>query len=278
MGPALLHVEVEARVAVVTIDAPPVNVLTVPLLLELREVLGALAGDAGVSVVQLRSAHPAFFIAHFDVAALLAIPVDEGPSRSDRLGSFHLLCELVRTMPKVTICEIAGRVGGGGAELAASCDLRFGALDGFRLNQMEVPLGILPGGTGTQRLPRLVGVGRALEIVLGGNDVDAATAERWGWLNRAVPDADLPGAVAALAQRIASFPPGALEKAKRSVRAAEEQPLHEALLDEAHLFAQALRDPEARRRLQAFLDAGGQTEEVELRIAEVVAELGGTPG
>lgn len=274
----LLHLEVDERVAVLTVDAPPINVLTVPLLRELGAAMEALSGDDAVSVVLLRSADSDFFIAHFDVAAILSIPVGGDAARAEELGTFSRLCELVRTMPKATICEIGGRVGGGGAELAASCDLRFGARDGFRLNQMEVPLGILPGGTGTQRLPRLVGMGRALEIVLGGIDVDATTAERWGWLNHALPDEELTAAVGAVARRIASFPPGALARAKRSVRAAEELPLREALLDEAHLFAQTLRDPEARRRMQAFLDAGGQTRDVELRVAEVVTELGGHRG
>lgn len=271
----LVQVDVEDRVATMTIDAPPINVMTVALLGELNGALRALAEDDDVSVVVLRSADPDFFIAHFDVSAILTIPAEGVPERSGELGGFHRMCELARTMPKVTICEIAGRVGGGGAELAASCDLRFGAAGRFFLNQMEVPLGILPGGTGTQRLPRLVGVGRALEIVLGGIDVDAETAERWGWLNRALPDDELAGFVGDLARRIASFPPGALARAKQSVRNAEDRPLREALLDEAHLFAETLRDPEARRRMQAFLDAGGQTRDVELRIAEISADLAG---
>lgn len=271
----LVGITVADRVATMTIDAPPINVMTIPLLSELSRSLQALAEDDSVSVVVMRSADPDFFIAHFDVAAILTIPAEGEAQRSGELGGFHRMCELARTMPKVTICEIAGRVGGGGAELAASCDLRFGGRGSFVLNQMEVPLGILPGGTGTQRLPRLVGVGRALEIVLGGVDVDGETAERWGWLNRALPDDELAGFVDGLARRIASFPPAALANAKQSVRASEEVPLREALLDEAHLFAQTLRDPEARRRMQAFLDLGGQTREVELRIEDMADELAG---
>lgn len=266
----LLEVAVEERVATVTIDAPPVNVITLPLLAELRTCLSTLAADDEVTVVVLRSADPDFFLAHFDVAAILSVPVEGEAVRRDELGSFSRLCELARTMPKVTICEVAGRVGGGGAELAASCDLRFGARETFVLNQMEVPLGIIPGGTGTQRLPRLVGTGRALEIVLGGIDVDAGTAERWGWLNRALPAAELRDHVERLARRIASFPPEGVALAKRSVRNAEDLPLGEALLEEAHLFAQALRDPSAQARMRAFLAAGGQTREVELRVADVV--------
>ena len=277
----LVDVVVAGRVATATVDAPPVNVITIPLLTELHTCFGALAVDDDVTVVVLRSAHPDFFLAHFDVGAILAAPTAGEAARREELGSFSRLCELARTMPKATICEIDGRVGGGGAELAASCDMRFGSLEAFALNQMEVPLGILPGGTGTQRLPRLVGSGRALEIVLGGIDVDAGTAERWGWLNRALPRSELRDHVDRLATRIASFPPGAVDKAKRSLRNAELLPLQEALLEESHLFAQTLRDPEAQRRMRAFLDVGGQTRDVELRVAEVVAgldEQGDGPG
>ena len=271
----LVDVVVTGGVATATVDAPPVNVITIPLLAELHACLATLAADDAVTVLVLRSASPDFFLAHFDVGAILAAPTAGEAVRREELGSFSRLCELARTMPKATICEIDGRVGGGGAELAASCDMRFGSTEGFTLNQMEVPLGILPGGTGTQRLPRLVGSGRALEIVLGGIDVDASTAERWGWLNRALPRAELRDHVERLARRIASFPAGAVAKAKRSVRNAELLPLHEALLEESHLFAQALRDPAAQRRMRAFLDAGGQTRDVELRVAEVVAGLDG---
>jgi enoyl-CoA hydratase/carnithine racemase len=270
----LLHVAVEDRVATVTIDAPPINVMTLPLLGELSRCIQAAAADDDLTVVVFRSADPDFFIAHFDVAAILEFPAEGEAVRADELSGFHRMCETVRTMPKATICEIAGRVGGGGAELAASCDMRFGASGRFTLNQMEVPLGILPGGTGTQRLPRLVGTGRALEIVLGGMDVDAETAERWGWLNRALPEDELRRFVDGLARRIASFPPLAVALAKASVCNAEDQPLHDALLDEAHLFAQTLRDPDARRRMATFLEIGGQTREVELRMGDVATELG----
>ena len=114
-------------------------------------------------------------------------------------------------MGTATIVKVAGRVGGGGAELAASCDMRFGVLGRTMVNQMEVPIGILPGGSGTQRLPRLVGRGRAMEFVLGGIDVDADTVERWGWLNRAFATrSELDTYVDDLARRIASFPPDAV--------------------------------------------------------------------
>src|SRR6202035_4416668 len=125
-------------------------------------------------------------------------------------NAWHVMCERFRTMDKVTIAQIEGRVGGGGAEISASFDMRFGAVGRTIINQMEVPVGILPGGTGTQRLPRLLGRGRALEVILGGVDLDAETAERWGWLNRALPPAEVGPFVGALARRIAGFPPQAV--------------------------------------------------------------------
>jgi enoyl-CoA hydratase/carnithine racemase len=176
-------------------------------------------------------------------------------------------------MPKATIAKIAGRVGGGGAELSASCDMRFGLLGRTVVNQMEVPIGILPGGTGTQRLPRLVGRGRAMELVLGGVDLDAATAERWGWLNRAFATGDeLDAYVDDLARRIASYPPQAVVNGKAAVLAAEGDPTP-GLVEEAYLFDQLVARPDARAAMQRFLDAGGQTREGELRVGELNAEI-----
>jgi enoyl-CoA hydratase/carnithine racemase len=271
---SLVGVEVSAGVAVATIDAPPINVMTGAVFAALAERCAELEQDDDVRVVVFRSADPDFFIAHFDVELILRFPTDRPPERDPQLNGFHEMCERVRTMPKVTIAEIAGRVGGGGSEFAASCDMRFGALGRTVVNQMEVPLGILPGGTGTQRLPRLLGRGRAMEVILGGVDLDAETAERWGYLNRALPAAELTAHVDALAQRIARFPPGAVARAKQSILNAEGLPLHDALVEEAFLFQETLRDPAAQRAMQRFLDAGGQTRAVELRVADAVGDLG----
>lgn len=270
---SLLHVEITEGVAVVTIDAPPMNVMTIPLYLELAAACAELEADDDVRVVVLRSADPDFFIAHFDVAAILQFPIDGPAIRADELSAFHEMCERLRTMPKATIAEIGGRVGGGGSELASSCDMRFGALGRTVVNQMEVPLGILPGGTGTQRLPRLLGRGRAMEVILGAIDLDAETAERWGYLNRALPPEELRPFVDALARRIAGFPAGAIARAKRAVANADDLPLRAGLVEEAFLFQETIRDPEAQAAMQRFLDLGGQTREPELRMGELVTEL-----
>lgn len=268
-----LSVATADGVCVATIDAPPVNVMTIELFGALAEFAERVEVDDRVRVVVLRSANPEFFIAHFDVEALVGMPVDGDAVRADRLGRFHVMCERFRTMPKATICEIAGRVGGGGAELAASFDMRFGALDAMVLNQMEVPLGILPGGSGTQRLPRLVGRGRAMEIVLGGVDVDAVTAERWGWLNRALPAGELTGFVDRLAARIAGFPASAVALAKQSTLNADAMEPTDGLIEEQFLFQRLMHTPDAQTRMRAFLAQGGQTRDGELRVAELGGEL-----
>jgi enoyl-CoA hydratase/carnithine racemase len=269
----LIRVEVDEGVAFATIDNPPINILTVPLFQELVRLSEEVAADDDVRVFVLKSANPDFFIAHFDVQALLQSPIDGEAVRTDELGAYHLMCERFRTMPKATIAQIEGRVGGGGSELASSFDMRFGVRGKTKINQMEVPLGILPGGTGTQRLPRLVGRGRALEIILAGDDLDAETAEQWGYLNRALYADQIGPFVISLARRIASFPPEAVRLAKASVDAAD-MPLKEGLLEEAYLFQQLMRTDDAQRNMKRFLEIGGQTREGELEVNELSRRLG----
>jgi len=272
---SLVHVEVAGGIATATIDNPPINLMTLELFGQLATLAELVERDPDVRVLVLRSADPDFFIAHFDVELILQFPTSAPVERETEHNSFHQMCERLRTMPKATICVVAGRVGGGGSELAASCDMRFGLLGKTVVNQMEVPIGILPGGTGTQRLPRLLGRGRALEVILGGADLDAATAERWGYLNRAFDSADqLDAHVAELAGRIAGAPPAAVQAAKAAVLLAE-PPVDEGLFAEAELFAGLLRTPEAAPAMRAFLAAGGQTREAELDVGELTRQLTG---
>ena len=271
----LLTVARAGRVATVTIDNPPVNVITMALLAELEALSVMLKRDPDLTVVVMRSADPDFFLAHFDVAAILERPTAGTAQRDAQIKPFHSLCERFRTMNKVVIGQIEGRIGGGGSELAANFDMRFGVRGKTRVNQMEVPLGIMPGGTGTQRLPRLIGHGRAMELILSGNDMDAETAERWGYLNRIfAPDAITPY-VDNLARRIASFPPTAVRVAKESVNNSE-KPWLEGLFEEAYLFEGLLRTEAAQRNMQRFLEIGGQTREGESRMDELCAALGET--
>lgn len=263
-----IHVDVQDGIATATIDNPPINLMTLALYEQLVAFTSEIEGDEQVKVVLLQSADPDFFIAHFDVEAILGMETSAPAERAAELNPFHQMCERLRIMPKATIAKIAGRVGGGGSELALSCDMRFGALGKTVINQMEVALGILPGGTGTQRLPRLVGRGRALEVILGCDDLDAATAERWGYLNRALPLEELDAFVERLAKRIASFPAEAIRLAKESVNNAE-RPIGEGLIEEAYLFQQTLRTTGAQQRMKRFLELGGQTREGELRVGEL---------
>lgn len=272
---SLVHVEIAGRVATATIDNPPINLMTGALFAELQALVDRVEHDENVRVLVLRSADPDFFIAHFDVELILRFPTDAPVERETELNGFHRMCECFRTMPKATICVIAGRVGGGGSELAASCDMRFGLLGRTVVNQMEVPIGILPGGGGTQRLPRLLGRGRALEVILGGADLDAATAERWGYLNRAFATAaDLDAHVADLAARIAGAPPAAVAAAKAAVLLAE-TPVEDALLTESELFNSLLRTPDAGPAMRAFLASGGQTRDAELEVGDLTRRLTG---
>ncbi len=264
-----LRITDDAGVRTFIFDSPPVNVITNDLTKALFIATNEAADDPGVRVVVLRSNNPEFFLAHFDVGAILDMPAPAEPMTEPH--SFHRLCELFRTMPKPTIAMIDGRVGGGGAEIAASCDMRFGS-EHTVVNQMEVGLGIIPGGTGTQRLPHLVGRGRAMEIVLGSDDIDASTATEWGWLNRLIPSNDLEDFVYRFAHRLASFPALAVANAKAAVLASQPDPTP-GLVREGQLFEDLVADPDAKARMRAFLDHGGQTPATETRMGAFIAEL-----
>ena len=269
----LLKVEVSGRVATITVDNPPINIITLPLYAELRSLSEELEHDSNLSVVVLKSADPDFFLAHFDVETILQFPVEDEAQRSPEPNPYHVMCERFRTMDKITIAQIEGRVGGGGSELSASFDMRFGVRGKTIINQMEVPIGILPGGTGTQRLPRLVGRGRALLIIVGGDDLDAETAERWGYLNRIFEAGEIGAYVEKLAQRIATFPVEAVRLAKEAVNCAD-LPLEAGLAEESFLFQRLLRNDSAQTSMRRFLELGGQTREGELRVGELNAEVG----
>jgi enoyl-CoA hydratase/carnithine racemase len=270
----LITVEVRGRVAYATINNPPINLINAALLDELVRFSTDLEADENLLVLVLRSANPDFFIAHFDVGAILEFPTDQPARREDYSNSFyHAMCERFRLMNKITIAQIEGRVGGGGSELAMSFDMRFGVRGKTVVNQMEVPLGILPGGTGTQRLPRLVGRNRAIEVILSGIDLDAETAERWGYLNRALEPAQIGPYVEWLAGRIASFPVEAVRLTKQAINCAD-KPLEEGLKDESYLFQQLVRTESGRRNMKKFLEIGGQTREGELKVGELSGRLG----
>jgi enoyl-CoA hydratase/carnithine racemase len=266
-----LRIERSDGVAVVTIDHPPINLLDLTLITDLARLSHELLGDDSVRAAVFRSANPDFFIAHADVSLIQQLPA-VAPPRSQAPSPFQQMVERFRTLPLATIGMIEGRARGGGSEFLLSLDMRFAAAGRAWFGQPEVALGIIPGGSGTQRLPRLMGRGRALEAILGCDDFDAELAERYGWINRALPPERLEPFVMALARRIASFPKSAIAWAKQSVDAAE-RTTFEGLVEEAHLFDVSAASQPARRRMQAFLDAGGQRRETELEIRDLLAQI-----
>jgi enoyl-CoA hydratase/carnithine racemase len=256
-----LKIRMDGGVAFVTIDHPPLNLFDLSLIGEIDRVGRELEADPAVRVVVVDSADPIFFIAHADVNLILSLP-EEAPPRPSEPSLFQQVVDRFRTMPKATIAKIEGICRGGGSEFVLSMDMRFASLGKAVIGQPEVAVGIIPGGSGTQRLPRLMGRGRALEVVLGCEDFPADLAERYGYVNRALPPEELTPFVERLAHRIAAFPAEAIARAKAAVAAAE-PPVAQGLIEEAHLFNECVAVPEARARMQAFLEAGGQTRELE---------------
>ncbi len=268
-----LQVQCTQGVARVTLDNGPINLLDKPLFKELLRLTDQLAADDRVRVVLLCSANPDFFIAHFDVGLILKFPADP-PLPDAPLSPFHRMAEAWRTMPKATIAVVEGRAGGGGSEIALSCDMRFALRGRAVFNQPEVALGILPGGSGTVRLSRLLGRSRALEVVLGCDDVDADLAERWGWVNRTLDADTLWPHVERLAARIASYPPHAVAAAKASVLRAE-QGVACDLQAEGAAFQGTLSGPGTRAAMEGFLARGGQTPAGESRLGALCGALHG---
>ena len=262
-GYETLKVGVDGGIAVATIDHPPINLFDAALIVEMDRFGREVEADPDVRVVVVDSANPEFFIAHADVGLILQLPQAQQDTPTE-LPLFTAMVDRFRTMPKVSIAVIEGRARGGGSELALGMDMRFAARGRAVLAQPEVAVGIIPGGGGTQRLPRLVGRARALEVIAGCADVDAELAERWGYVNRALPEDELRPFVDALARRIASFPGEAIAHAKAAVISAEPDPVP-GLLEEAHRFNQTLTLDETRARMEGFLAAGGQTLEFELQ-------------
>ena len=267
-GVSTLRVDVDGGVAWVTIDHPPVNLWDAAFTGDLVALIGAVERDDDMRVAVLTSADPEYFIAHADVGMILGMSTEPRPPLTEA-SPVNRLLDRMRAMPKVWIAAIAGIARGGGSEIALSCDMRF-ATRSARLGQPEVALGIIPGAGGTQRLTRLVGRARALEIVLGCDDVSGDEAAAIGYVNRALPDDELIPFVRRLASSIASMPAVAVAGAKEAVGAAPEPG---GFLVEGDRFHDALGDSESRRRMEAFLRLGGQTREGERDLGAILDQL-----
>lgn len=266
-----LEVEIDERIAWVTFDHQPINLLDMQMIREIDQLSKALEANTSIHVAVFQSADPDFFIAHADVELIRQLPTDI-TERPTELNLYVAALERLRTLPIATIGKVAGIARGGGAEFLWSLDMRFAAIGRTTLSQPEVAIGILPSGSGSTRLPHLVGRARALEISLACEDFTAELAQTYGLINRAVPADELDDFVVKLATRIASFPKPAIQSAKLAVDVALKDPT-DALLEEAHQFNLLRGTSDAQERMAAFMSLGGQTREGELDLNMVIKGL-----
>src|SRR5579862_20674 len=239
----------------VVFDYPPFNMVDDTMFQSLQDLLARMDASPTLRVVVFESAIPDFYLAHFDLTGKIGnIMTAVG------LSGLPILMDTFVRLSKsqvVSVAKIRGCVRGVSSEFVLACDMRFASRENTRLGQPEVGVGVHPGGGGTERLPHLVGRGRALEIILGANDFDGDTAERYGYVNRSLPDAELDGFVDALARRIASFDRRALVAAKHLVNEVSLPPF-DRLLDAFTSFGTSLGWPEAQNRVRAVLERGLQ--------------------
>jgi len=256
-----LRAELDRGVAFVTIAHPPINLLDRELLRELRRLARWLEGEEDLRVVVFRSADPEFFLAHADLVMIRDYGA-AAPVPHEKLSPFVELGERFRRMDKLSIAQIEGRARGGGSEFALGLDLRFAALGKAILSQPEAALGLMPGGGATQRLPPLMGRARALEVMLGCEDCDAEQAERYGYVNRALPAQHIDGFVRNLAYRVAAWPASIIGRIKQAVDIGldPEAGLHA----EQERFAELVRLPQTRAGLERALQRGMQQRDAEL--------------
>src|SRR6202011_3233257 len=227
----------------VVFDYPPFNIVDADIFESLQNFLVRMDTSQNLRVVVFESAIPDFYLAHFDLTGKLGnVMTAIGAS-----GLPILMDTFVRLTksPVVSIAKIRGCARGVSSEFVLACDMRFASRENTRLGQPEVAVGLHPGGGGAERLPHLVGRGRAFEIVLGGNDFDGDTAERYGYINRALADAELDGFVDAFARRIASFDGRAIAAAKNLINQVS-LPSADRLLDAINSFQVALTWPETQ--------------------------------
>jgi enoyl-CoA hydratase/carnithine racemase len=257
----------------VTFDIPPVNIFGPKEVPQLNEIITAIERDERVKVVVFDSAVDGFFLTHYD---FLSPPEESAKIPAGPTGLQALPDMLVRLSraPVVSIASIRGRATGVGSELALASDMRFASREKAILSQWEVGAGLVPGGGPMARLPRLIGRGRALEVLLGADDIHGDLAERYGYVNRALPDAELDGFVNTLAIRIASFDKEAIAETKRLVDVASLPPDAE-IKPEWDAFLASLGRPAAQKRIKALMERGfHRAGDVENRLGFHVGLLG----
>ncbi|WP_426515588.1 enoyl-CoA hydratase/isomerase family protein [Diaminobutyricibacter sp. McL0618] len=256
-----LRVHRDGAVLTVEIAAPPMNLLGPELVHDLVSLIQRAESDAGVQVLVFTSADPDYFISHVDVTRIAAYRAEA--ARLTGEASIALLFRYLSASRLVTIAQIEGRVRSAGDEFVLACDMRFAALETAVFAQFEAAFGQLPGGGAVQHLTRLLGRGRALEVLLSADDYSAELAERYGWINRAMPGDQLEGFVQRLAHRIASFSAAGRVAIKQRVNAISLAPVEDFRYD-SDQFGESARTPETQRLYAATLDAGFQQRETEL--------------
>ena len=257
----------------VTIDHPPLNIFGPETIPQLNEVITALETDEDVKVVVFDSAVEGFFLTHYDFLAKIEDTTRLPPGPTGLQPLPDMLVRLSRA-PVVSIASIRGRATGVGSELALACDMRFASREKAILSHFEVGAGIVPGGGPMARLPRLMGRGRALEVFLGADDFPGDLAERYGYVNRSLPDADLDAFVESLATRIASFDKRAISETKRFVDVASLPPDYEIAPEWDVCLASIMR-PAAQERIKKLMERGfHKPGDVENRLGYHVGQLG----
>ena len=252
------NVNVDGGIAWVTFDFPPVNVQGQEMLADLNSLAMRLERDRETKVVVFQSANPEIWVCHYDTE-LLKDMSGEAVSREEvKLLDLQVVCERISKVPQATIAKIEGFARGGGHEFALACDMRFAARGKAKFMQMEVGMGILPCGGGASRIARQVGLGRALEIVLGARDWDADEAERIGTVNRALDADEIGPFVEDLAKRIALWPSESINASKQAVYESIDLPIEDALRAEAYWLYQATSQTPALKRFKWADEQGAQ--------------------
>jgi len=265
-----LKVGKDGAVLFAEIAAPPMNLLGPELVRDLVSVIQQAEAEPATKVLVFKSADPAYFISHVDITKIGEYR--EATAKLTGEPSLGLLYRYLSASRLVTIAQVEGRVRGAGSEFVLACDMRFAARESAIFGQPETGFGLIPGAGGIQHLARLMGRARALEVILGAEDYDAELAERYGWINRALPANALGDFVSSLAHRIAAFPAVGLALVKERVDAITLAPAADFRRD-SDLFLEAGRDPETQGRIHAAMTRGFQTRDAEMDLGRMVADL-----
>jgi enoyl-CoA hydratase/carnithine racemase len=267
-----LGVRADGAVMFAEISAPPMNLLGPELVRDLVALIQRVEADEGVQVLVFKSADPDYFISHVDVTRIAEYRAEAAKLTGE--PSIALQFRHLSASRIVTIAQIEGRVRAAGSEFVLACDMRFAARESAIFGQFEPAFGQVPGGGAAQHLTRLMGRARALEVMLSAQDYDADLAERYGWLNRALPASALDDFVSSLAHRIAGFPAAGHAAVKDRVNATALAPVDDFRRD-SNLFGEAVRSREAQRRLGAAIERGFQTRDTELDLPRLLGDLPG---